>query len=702
MWTALHRRIRSGLRYKLLALVILPSLLALAATLGYAFYWVNAYTLDILRANVKDNLALARHALREVQQDYQTQLKQLADSESFRALLAAGDGAGVQRALRRLHQEKGFAFVHLTGLAGNWLHEPAGAPSQSSKPSPLTDRAARGLAGGALELFQFADLMREGALLPARADMAPRALAAAPAGLTEQRALMLRVVEPVVDRQGRVVAVLDGAVLLNHDNGVTDAIRARAFSAGAPEAREAMVALLLDRTRIGSTGAGAVGGQVSIELRDQVMGRGDTWVGRDLIGERWFISAYGPLFDVHGSRIGMLQVGLPEDAFDASHRRAAALLLGIFLAATLIAAAVALRSARSVWRPIEKMTAVVRAMQAGDDQRIGPVRAPDEIGELARQFDLMLDQLARRNQELKRAAATLEIKVTERTWELETKNIDLEQTIRLLEQTREQLLTAEKLSALGVLSAGVAHEINNPIAVIQGNLEVLAAELGDAAKPVEREIELIAHQVDRIRHIVTSLLQFARPADSMAAIVEIDVNRVVGNVLPLVGHAFKKKAIVLHTRLHASGVIRINQYELEQVLINLLLNAANAVSSGGRIEVETDDCDGGRVAIRVRDDGAGIPAALLTRVFDPFFTTDPRHGTGLGLSVSYGMIRRYGGDITVESTVGMGSVFQLWLRREPIMADAAAARHAPPPDDWRAALPLETPEADHERHDKVG
>jgi two-component system NtrC family sensor kinase len=348
------------------------------------------------------------------------------------------------------------------------------------------------------------------------------------------------------------------------------------------------------------------------------------------------------------------------------------------------------------------MTAVVRATQIGDDRRIGPVSTHDEIGELARQFDLMLDELARRNQELKRATATLEVKVSERTWELEAKNTDLEMTIRLLQQTREQLLMAEKLSAVGVLSAGVAHEINNPLAVIQGNLEVLAAELGDDAKPIEREIELIARQVDRIRHIVTSLLQFARPGDNMAEIMEVDVNRAVGDVLPLVGYVFKKKAIVLHTRLGASGVIRINLYELEQVLINLLINAANAVTSGGRVEVETSDCDSDGVVIRVRDNGAGIPAALLTRVFDPFFTTDLRHGTGLGLSVSYGIIRRYGGDISVESAVGKGSVFQLLLRREPSVVCTVTAQTAGHSVDRDTRTPLETTEANHERRDKVG
>lgn len=676
MLETLRRPIHSGLRSKLLTLVILPLLVTMMVTLGYTFYWINNYTLDILRGNVRDNLALARHALRETQQDYQTHLKQLADSERFRATLAAGDAAGVQRELRRLRQEKGFAFAHLTGLAANWLYEGQG-PSQRSKPSPLTDRAARGLAAAAFELFRAEDLTREDPLLPYRAQVALRGPGVdESAGSVESRALVLRLVQPVVDQQGRVLAVLDGGILLNNDATIMEAIRARVFGGDVPT-RAGEAGLLLDGTRIGTGGEGVAGEQAWPAVREAVVGRGETWVGRDFLGGRSYVSAYGPLFDVNGQRIGMLHVGFPETMFHQSHYRAAALLLVIFLGATLLAAGLAVRGARSVCRPIEEITGVVRAVQEGANRRIGPMLTNDEIGELARQFDLMLDLLERRNQELKLAAETLEAKVADRTHELKEKNTDLEATIALLQQTREQLLTAEKLSAVGVMAAGIAHEINNPMAVILGNLEVLVAELGDSARPVEREIQLIAQQVERVRHIVTNLLQFVRPAPNAGALAEVDINRTVDDVLPLVNHAFKKKAITLYKRPGATGVVRINVYELEQVLINVLLNAANAVEHGGRVEVETVDLGRERVAVRVHDNGAGIPPALLTRLFDPFFTTDSRRGTGLGLSVSYALIRRYGGDITVSSTVGKGSIFQIRLCRVPTVAEGSRAHRTP-------------------------
>ncbi|BAU48895.1 histidine kinase [Sulfurifustis variabilis] len=654
MLTAWRERIRSGLRYKLLALVVLPLLLTMVATLGYALYWFNAFTLDLLRDNARDNLALARSALRESEQEYQSRLAQLAASAEFRRALARSDSGTIRRLLERLRQESGFSFLHLTGITGEWLHEDTRVPV-TSKPSPLTDRAARGLAGAALELFRFDDLMREDPLLPDRASIHGE-------GGIEVRALMLRIVRPVSDASGKVTAILDGAVLLNHNQDLVELVRERVFRVERMGASESIAAILIDGVRAAaSAGGGKVGERARPEQRRRVLEGGETWAGLERLDGRLYISAYAPLFDVNAQRVGMLHVGFPERVFRERHYWMVAWLLGIFLAATVLAAWIAFRGARSVFRPIEEMTAVVRANQAGEERRIGAIGRQDEIGELARQFDVMLDQLARRNQELRQAAETLEAKVDERTAELAQKNADLERTIRLLEQTREQLVVAEKLSALGVLAAGIAHEINNPAAVILGNLELLVSELGEAARPVAPEIELIEQQVERIRRIVTGLLQFARPAPEPGVTTEVDVNRAVEEVLPLVSHAFRKKAVVLRTRFGASRPVRINLYEIEQVLVNLLLNAVNAVPEGGIVHVETTDWERRGVVLRVRDNGEGIPPDRLTRLFDPFYTTDPRRGTGLGLWVSYALVRRYGGNITVKSKVGRGSVFNVWL-----------------------------------------
>jgi two-component system NtrC family sensor kinase len=314
------------------------------------------------------------------------------------------------------------------------------------------------------------------------------------------------------------------------------------------------------------------------------------------------------------------------------------------------------------------MMAVVRATQAGLERRIGEIDSRDELRELARQFDSMLDLLQQRNREIQRAAAELETKVEERTHELEMKNTDLEATVDLLHKTRQQLVMAEKLAAVGELAAGVAHDIHNPTAVILGNLDILATELGSAIDPVRTEIDLIMQQVERIRHIVNRLLQFSRPSRETGEVVEVEINQLIKNTVPLVRHMVEERSITFRQRLAATRLIRINPYDLEAVLINLTINAYHAVSPGGIVEISTADWDHRGVVISVRDDGIGIPPEMLHRIFDQFFTTDPQRRTGLGLSISYGLIHRYGGDITVESEPGKGSVFHVWLPQEPVFA----------------------------------
>jgi two-component system NtrC family sensor kinase len=224
------------------------------------------------------------------------------------------------------------------------------------------------------------------------------------------------------------------------------------------------------------------------------------------------------------------------------------------------------------------------------------------------------------------------------------------------------------------MAAGIAHEINNPTAVIIGNLDLLVAELGDAANSVHGEVDMIIQQVDRIRYIVDGLLQFARPSSpgDNADIENVNINRTVKDTLVLVRHAVEKSETTVHVQLDATRTVRIRRYELQEVLINLLLNAARAVSAGGIIEVITADWEQRGVVISVKDNGVGIASGKLGRIFDPFYTTDTRHGTGLGLSVSYGLIRRYGGEITVESELHRGSVFQVWLLEEPVLANQSA------------------------------
>ncbi len=672
MWQAWRERYRTALRYRLIAFVVLPLLLAMVLTLGYALYWLNSFTYDSLASSARGDLALARRALVDWQEGHLLSLQQFEESPEFRRALGTAGPAAMRSLLARVRDEKGYLFLHVTGVAGEWLYEARADGSRSSKPSPLTDRAARGLGGAAFEVFREEALAREGR-------HAARAIKSAMGGEeTDRGALVLRIVQPVSDPLGRVSKVLDAAILINGNIGALEYLQGRLAGGAALRGYDApVVSLLLNDVPVAVAGGPEEGARdVRVaQLPAMPKSGDDARVGRERLGKDDFVSAYGPIFNVHGQPIGYLHVGLRADSLRPIQYRAAGILLLLFVAATALAGWIGVRGMRSVVRPIEHMAGVVRATQADQNRRIGAVGTADELGELANRFDAMLDQLQERNRELEHAAGLLENKVAERTRELADKNAELERTIALLRETREQLVLAEKLSALGQMAAGIAHEINNPAAVILGNLEVLAAELGPGARPVSREIDLIAQQVDRIRHIVTGLLQFARSEPASGQVEEVDSNWLVGEVLPLVTHGLRPRGIVLRTRLEATRRVRINVFDLEQVLVNLVFNAANAVEDGGRIEISTRDAGANGVVLAVEDNGRGIPEEHMKNIFDPFFTGDSHRGTGLGLSVSYGLVHRYDGNISATSVVGKGSRFEVWL---PQSSGAGAPTHERP------------------------
>ena len=224
-------------------------------------------------------------------------------------------------------------------------------------------------------------------------------------------------------------------------------------------------------------------------------------------------------------------------------------------------------------------------------------------------------------------------------------------------ELERRLIQADKLSSIGLLAAGVAHEVNTPLAVISTYAQMLAKQIsGDEQKaPL---LEKIARQTFRASEIVNSLLNFSRT--SPTEFVPVDLNKVVRETLTLVEHQFAMASVKVDLALDDNiAVVKGSPGKLQQVFLNLFLNARDAMESGGTLSVETRQANGA-VRINVRDTGGGIAGENLARIFDPFFTTKgAKKGTGLGLSVSYGIVREHGGDITVQSQMGKGTQFSL-------------------------------------------
>jgi C4-dicarboxylate-specific signal transduction histidine kinase len=307
---------------------------------------------------------------------------------------------------------------------------------------------------------------------------------------------------------------------------------------------------------------------------------------------------------------------------------------------------------------------------------VGTLPARDELGALASHLDQLLDVIDENTAALRRWGEELDQKVAERTRELEESNASL----RLAQQ---QLVKSEKLAAIGQLTASIAHEINNPIAVMQGNLDLIRDTLGPQARPVTAEFRLLDEQVERMRLIVTQLLQYARPTEYAGYVETLDLNQTVHDSLVLVAHLLAQTRIEVVRDLQATQRVGLNRQELQQVIINLLINAIQAMPKGGTLRLVTRDWTdehGARGALlQVQDSGPGLAPGVAERLFRPFFTTK-NDGNGLGLWISLGLVERYGGGIVAGNREDghSGAVFSVRLLTEPQAPAAVNTRDGRP------------------------
>jgi signal transduction histidine kinase len=227
-------------------------------------------------------------------------------------------------------------------------------------------------------------------------------------------------------------------------------------------------------------------------------------------------------------------------------------------------------------------------------------------------------------------------------------------------ELEQRLVQADKLSSIGLLAAGVAHEVNTPLAVISTYAQMLAKQMAEDAPQKTVILDKIAKQTFRASEIVNSLLNFSRT--SSTSFGDVNLNKVIQETLSLLEHQLQKSGIQVRSELEASlPPIHGNTGKLQQVFLNLFLNARDAMSGGGALEVRTWR-DGAGVKVEVADSGHGIAPENLHRIYDPFFTTKGAHkGTGLGLSVTYGIIQEHGGSIEVTNRPDGGARFRLEL-----------------------------------------
>jgi two-component system NtrC family sensor kinase len=370
------------------------------------------------------------------------------------------------------------------------------------------------------------------------------------------------------------------------------------------------------------------------------------------------------------SVLGVLDIIYSLDEIDQTVQRNAITIAGFSLGFVIVASLfVGLFVHRLVYVPLRDLEGGAKRLASGNLEQPIPVRSADEFGQLAASFNAMTKALKNSQQELQQWGRTLEEKVQKRTREL-----------RIAEA---EAVRGEKLASVGLLAAGIAHELNNPLTGVLTFTSLLRKKTPDGSPDAE-DLDLVIRETKRCAAIIRRLLDFARekaPEKKFA-----NLNQVIEDTARIIERPASFRDIEITLDLAPDlPPVWVDADLIKQVVMNMLVNAQHAIEHEGSIVVRSRRCPQPKsagpgaeavpmVEISIVDTGCGIPEKNLKRIFDPFFTSkEVGKGTGLGLSVSHGIVSAHGGLIEVESAVGKGSTFRIYLPIEPPAGDAQSS-----------------------------
>ncbi len=439
-------------------------------------------------------------------------------------------------------------------------------------------------------------------------------------------------ITPILDPEQHVKGMVIAFHIFNNDFTLVDQIKE---VAGIDTVTIFMGDLRVSTNVMTAEGIRAVGTRLSKEVGDIVLLQGREYVGTAFVVDQDYITRYEPLYDQSHQIVGILYVGVRQasylrliNAFDQRTTMVAFLtILMTFLLATPVS--------RFITQPLKELRGLVKASRrvaGGDLDARAPVAAGGEVGLVAESFNIMLDTL---------------------------------------QATQDQLLHSEKLASLGQLAAGVAHELNNPLATILLYAETMQRECKEDV-PTQADLKMIVNETRRCKRIVSDLLNFARQNQVIAQLT--DLHGIIRELIELISRQDSKVTFKTELDPHLP-VIEADPSQLRQVFLNLITNAIEAMPEGGTLTLRTRDEHNQTVTVEVQDTGIGIPDENLGRLFIPFFTTKPiGKGTGLGLAIAYGIVKMHRGQITARSKVGEGATFTINL---PVKVPPIAERTLP-------------------------
>jgi len=458
--------------------------------------------------------------------------------------------------------------------------------------------------------------------------------------IVETDGMMLKAASPVFDSQNNLIGILYGGTLLNRNFEIVDKVKETVYEKVKYKGKDIGTATIFqDDVRISTNvkndnGTRALGTRVTQEVYDRVVNEGEPWIGRAYVVNDWYITAYEPIKDVTDQIIGILYVGILEEKYNDIRQQTILTFVAINIAGVLVSLIVSYFIAQRILVPIFMLVNASKAVTGGDLEANVEINTNDELEDLADSFNAMAQALKKRDEQLKEFAT-------------------------------QRIMASERLALIGQLSANVAHELNNPLTGIV-TFSHLILEETECDDPHRTSIEKIVGQATRCRDIIRGLLDFSRQRKPNKTLSNI--NTVMNQCLSFV----ENQALFLNIEIIKDfqedlPMIIIDPSQIERVIMNMIINAAEAMDGSGELILATRSGPySEHIELEFKDTGQGVSIENLEKIFDPFFTTkDVGHGTGLGLAISYGVVKAHNGTISIESEVGKGTTF---IVRLPVKA----------------------------------
>jgi len=646
-----------SLRTKLILSFLIVIVIGGVLTLSFGYRLVKNTIISQAQAKVKHDLAAAWMVFNEKLNDIKEIVNLTAARESLHEALKNNQKDILFKYLSRVREDYGVDILTLTDKKGKVIirtRNPEVVGDLQSQ-DEMIKRVFKGGPVASPQIVPREEILKEGEDLAEQAYMefieTPKA-APRPEN-KETSGFMLKAASSVLDERGALLGVLYGGILLNRNYEIVDRVKEIVYKGEKYKGRDKGTATIFQHDLRISTnvpnekGERAIGTRVSKEVNDAVLVEGKPWIDRAFVVDKWYITAYEPIRNIENEIIGILYVGMLEKPYIDTTNRVMSTFIFMALLLVVLLLVILYFSTTRIINPLQKMVVATQEIAKGDLSHKVGVQSKDEIGTLADSFNQMTENLKIANEKLIEWGKTLEKKVAERTKEL----IEMQ----------AHLIQSEKLASLGKLAAGIAHEINNPLGGILIYSHLLLEE-SNKNSPHYENLKKIVKETSRCKDIVKGLLEFARPKEPETS--RVNINDIVESSLAIM----ERQALFQNIKIkksYASEMPKIvaDSAQLQQVFMNIILNAAEAMDGNGILTLNTSlDRDKTHIEMKFSDTGHGIKEEDKRRLFEPFFSTkEVGKGTGLGLAISYSIIQKHNGTIKVESEVGKGSTFTVIL-----------------------------------------